>query len=364
MEYKRGGTLSLLVDLLSKGKSEKKTRTIPPGLKQLFASSHAAGIRRKIIFLSVLLLFFMAIGCGLIYFSSWYHEPLKKLHGKTPDRTVAHPMDKLGEERLIVNEEPKDDKPNTYSHKVIQQKPGLTDANKKYRAIPQSNKPLEEAVNQKPEARVLAAPGLSETKTGPAPSKKNPTVSLQERDSYLYTARVYESKNDYHQALEYYKKAIEPEERNFLLLNHMSGISILAYQYQEAIGFARQALIIKKDYVPALINLGIGYIKLDNIKDGEHYLSQALTLKPDDNFALLNLGLLLERQEDLAGAFKHYTKLSETGSQDGRIGTARILEKQGKTNEAIRVYREIATMNQLDNAVSRQAYERLILIDR
>lgn len=356
--------MSLLVDLLSKGKAEKKTRAIPPGLKNLLISSPEAGVRRKIIFFSVFLLLFMALGWGLIYLPRWYHEPLEKIQSKSQDKTAVDAMVKPREERLTVNEVPRDDKPNIYAHKEIQQKPGLTDENKQYRARTESNQPLKKADSQNSEARTLYVPKFSETKTGLALSKKDPAVSLQERDSYLYTARAHESKNDYHQALEYYKKAVEIGQRNHLLLNHMSGVALLAHQYPEAVGFAREALMIKKDYVSALINLGIGYIKLDNIKEGEQYLSQALVLKPDDNFALLNIGLLLERQGELAGAFKHYSKLSETGSQDGRIGTARILERQGKTNEAIRVYREIVTMNQIDNNISRQAYERLILIDR
>ncbi len=50
--------------------------------------------------------------------------------------------------------------------------------------------------------------------------------------------------------------------------------------YQQAIAYFQKSLLIKPDYLPTLLHIGIAYSRLDSIERAEHYWQQAFALAP------------------------------------------------------------------------------------
>ncbi len=111
-----------------------------------------------------------------------------------------------------------------------------------------------------------------------------------------------------------------------------------------------------------MINIGIAYIRLNNQSEGEAYLSKALSIEPSNSYALLNLGLLYEKRGDNDKAYGYFSKLSEIGNIHGHLGIARIAEKQGRNSDAVRIYREILSMNNIDPKTRKLVNDRLLLL--
>ncbi|MCC6346314.1 MAG: tetratricopeptide repeat protein, partial [Nitrospirales bacterium] len=78
-----------------------------------------------------------------------------------------------------------------------------------------------------------------------------------------------------------------------------------------------------------------------------------------NRFALLNLALLHEKAKEYDKASRSFTRLLETGDLQGYLGMARIAEKKGQRAEALRLYREILSLNDLDTKTRKMINERL-----
>jgi Tfp pilus assembly protein PilF len=253
--------------------------------------------------------------------------------------------------------------------------PPLSASKRKARAEEQAAGPA-----QQPDKRRLAETGDTKdtaepaSKSQPAPvpeiaegtgkgAKQPSRDDLANRDVYLYTARTYESKRDYQQALYNYKKALGLDPENYIILNNISSILIQMGSYEESIVYSKNALAVKNTYPPSLINLGIACIRIDKLTEGEGYLTKALSIEPSNRYAILNLAIMQERQGDLDKAYASFYRLSGMGDIQGYLGIARIAEKRGKNSDAARIYQEILSMNDVDPKLKKLARERLSRIE-
>lgn len=372
--------MSLLADLLSKVKyksasaGEGRKTDVPPELKRVVSSSaEKETTKKKVLILSVLVLLAIVAGVGAVYLMELYIKPsVKKQIAKTttPTQIATRPA-------LLEVESPKPQAPTT--------KPEPSETKPKD-AKP---KPEKETSKQKPEQKKTSEPKTADRSQLPVDRKNDkdsedktdnrqtvnnrqkpdvqnsiPDSQLSppnsQKDVYLYTARTYESKKDYHQALSNYKKAMEIDPDNYIIMNNISSVLIHLDLFEESIKYAKNVLSIKKDYVPSLINIGIAYIRLNNPAEGEAYLSKALSIEPSNSYALLNLGLLYEKRGDNDRAFGYFSKVSEMGNIQGHLGIARIAEKQGRSSDAVRIYREILSMNNIDTKTRKLVNDRLL----
>jgi predicted Zn-dependent protease len=184
-----------------------------------------------------------------------------------------------------------------------------------------------------------------------------------ERDEFLYTARNLEATKDYDQALHYYKKALDLDRQNYVVMSNMASILIAKGSFREAADYARSSLSINKEHVPSLVNLGIASIQLGNVDEGSACLAKAVSLEPANKHALLNLALLYERQKDYDEARRIYARLSGLRDVRGHLGIARVAEKAGRTDDARRAYREVLAMDGIDEANKKLATERLAALE-
>jgi tetratricopeptide (TPR) repeat protein len=184
-------------------------------------------------------------------------------------------------------------------------------------------------------------------------------TSKNEKDVALYTARTYEQNNNYGQAIMHYRKALEKDPGNYLIMNNLANVLIKTGSFKESIQYSMDALTVQKNYVPSLVNLGVANIQLGNMAEGEMYLLKARSIEPSNKTMLFNLGLLYENTSNYRESLAVFQRLADMKDTGGHLGVARILEKQGNRVEAEKKYKEILPMDNIDPAVRQLANERL-----
>lgn len=371
--------MSLLADLLSKVKykstsgAEGHRTDVPPGLKQVVSSStEKVAIKRRMIISSILALLIILSGVVTVYFMKLYIKPsgVKKIAKTTApeqsERKITPPFlepEKRPETEPETTETQEKQKPAFRIDSASRQKDSKTMSKK---APQQRHYRKKEVIKKKRTTEKQPPKPTTEDISGDsherAVTAQGPRMKTQDpqKDVYLYTAMTYESKKDYHQALSNYKKALEIDPDNYIIMNNISSVLIHLGSFEEAIKYSKNALSIRKDYVPSLINTGIAYIRLNNLTEGEGYLLRVLSIEPSNSYALLNLGILYERLGDNDKAYSYYSRLSDIGNIEGYLGIARIFERQGKTPDALRIYKEIISRDNIDPKIKKLANERLL----
>ena len=183
-------------------------------------------------------------------------------------------------------------------------------------------------------------------------------------DAYLFAARSAEARRDYSQAMQQYRKALEADPQNYRILNNLASVCLSMGMFNEALGFANRALQLKGDYVSALVNGGIAQGRLGNESGARTMLSRAVAVDPVSRSALYNLALAQERDALLDDALSSYRRLSDTGDAHGMLGMARIKERRGENQDALRLYREVTALPEAGQRVREAARERISVLDR
>jgi len=354
--------MSLIMDLLSKAKTDDKKTGIPPDLrKTIVDSTFKRKTRKKIIILSAIVLFAFVAGFGVIYYMESYTKSVIPVVAKKTPPVVqkeATPPSQVPEERAKI-ETKLEVKPEVKPEQKMEQVSRPVSKRHEETVLPKT-KTLKKDVTAIPDKKEKQFRRESDTmKAFAKDTTKSSSVDRENKDIYLYTARTYESRNDYNLALSNYKKALELDSRNYIIMNNISGVLIRLGLYEEAMWYAKSALNVKANYVPSLINTGIAYLSLKNFTEGEAYLSKALTMEPSNRAALFNLGILYEKQKEYDKAYNYYIKIYGMGDLEGHLGLARILERQGRNIEAARFYREILSIDNADPSIKRFANEKL-----
>lgn len=349
--------MSLLADLLSKLKYQKKEHgDVPLGLKRIVSESQKrALLKKKLMAFSFLIVFVVASGFGAVYFMESYIEPV------TIKKSVQQ---NINEDIPSGQTSDNTDIPITAIPSIAP----LKDIKSRHEIVPISSIQIAGQTDKKIVVNTSEKmiPSPDPTPTGAEihiVNKQEITQNLNEyKDSLLYSAKAYEFKNDYYQALLNYKKALELDPQNYIIMNNISSVLIHMGNFRDALRYLENALSIKKDYVPSLINLGISYIRLGNSVEGESYLLKALSVEPSNKYAMFNIAIFYERQGDNDKAYNYFYKLFEMGEIQGFLGTARIAEKQGNISLAVRVYKEIIAMSAIDTQIKKMANERLVYL--
>jgi tetratricopeptide (TPR) repeat protein len=167
---------------------------------------------------------------------------------------------------------------------------------------------------------------------------------------------------DYNSALDEYKKALNLERGDFMVMNNISYIYLQRGLADMSILYAQMALDINGNYVPALINLGIANAGTGNMSSAEDHLSRAVQLDPGNQDAMLNLAILHERQGEFSKASGYYEKLMKLGSGPSALGLARSYEKQGRMKEAVGIYRKIQSLDSMGRLEQTRARQRIRML--
>lgn len=353
--------MSLLADLLSKIKHKEQHGVIPPNLAQVVQrGSDTQKIKTRIVVVLGVFGLLLAIGFGTVYFINSYLRPtlptLVSKRAQVPNVIETAPPAKTAETVPAAKAEapvtlpaaPSSPTPLTPASKVTESVTKTADAVKSDIALSQKPNNIANQTDRKSalSEKMKTVSSIAET-------------SKSGKDVALYAAKTYEEEKNYSQAIAHYKKALEKDPRNYLIMNKLSSVLITTGAFKESTQYSMQVLTIQKNHVPSLINLGIANIQLGNTTEGEMYLVKAKSLEPSSKMVLFNLGLLYEKVTKYDEALPLFRRLADMNDIQGNLGMARILEKQGKRAEAEKIYKEIIWMDNADPAIKQLANERL-----
>jgi tetratricopeptide (TPR) repeat protein len=337
--------MSLLADLLSKVKHSASKGEIPPNLRNIVHTSvrHSA-YKRRLILISVFFVVFIVSGILVVYSVrnlSGISDKKIDVRRETPRKMVA------GIDQQIASP------PSEFREKREEESSVVRENSARKPEI--ETEQIMKVEKSQPVSRRDEKSALTEEKEIPrdfqTPHTQVDRIDVFEKDALLYTARDYELKKNYSKALSIYKKVLEMERGNVTVMNNIAYILLHLSLVEESIKYSQRAVDINKDYVPALINLGVAHTKLGDITAAGEYLRRASILEPDNQSVILNLAIFYEKQKDYDTASEYYTKLIRLGSVEGFLGLARVYEKKDNIEEALKVYKSIYSLDFVDDRI-------------
>lgn len=385
--------MSLIANLLKKVEPSKISGAgLPPGLKRVVLEStrkQGSG-RSRVTTIGLLALGVAACGVSALFVIDYLQKPLPKTK-RTQVASIATPAPPAPAAvpspapvaAPPVSAQPEIKQPEAASKPPVPQvRTAIAETPAKKGSIPKAPaKTTVKPAQAKIQAFIPAKRSVTDTeqlnktvesvKSGnelsvpaTAAPKKLSRDDLASRDAYLYSARSAETRGDYRQALENYRKALAIDGNNHLLLNNSAGVLMRLGATEEAAALLNRCLELKPGYAPALVNKGIIAIKGGNSAEGEVWLNKALAADPGNRHALMSSGLLKEKAKDYKSAATIYRRLAESGDGQGYVGMGRVAESEGNRAEAARIYRAGLGRDGLSQEIRRQLSERLNIVER
>lgn len=315
--------MSLLSDLLLRVKSEQKTKDVPPGLKNMVAQSNKKWIMKRRI-LSVFAIFTLVIVLGLVivYITETYFSRIPPAQSTETVQPLTSTLSRKADvvPLQMAGVEGREQHPGIEGRKSIEraEEPVSSVAEEPVSSV---------SVQDKDKFSTQYSELDSEFHIKFQPKFKNTRSDSWGKDAYLYLASDYELKKDYSNALSNYKKVLAIDPEDYRVMNKIGAMLTELKLFEEALSYLLDAINIKNDYVPALINTGIAYAGLTELSNAEIYLSTAVALEPYNKFAVFNIALLYEEMGNYGKAQKYYSTLKVMGEVQGNAGLARIKER-------------------------------------
>lgn len=337
--------MSILAKLLKKGDDRQEGGEILPGLQQAVTSAGPSPDKRRRTYLLIAAGATAAIaGGGLL---------VLYLQTRTPAPQIVH-------RQAVIPPQPQS-QPTSAKAATAPAPPVETAAQV---AVPNVARP---PVKKHP-VRLAASGAKKSDLKAPEPVKpKTMKPVARDRatlDAWLFIARSAESRKDYNSAIVHYKKVLEADPQNYRIMNNLASICLNLELYDEALTYANHALKLKGDYVSALVNGGIAQSRLGNLAGARTMLGRAVTVEPANRQALYNLGLSQERSNVLDDALTTWRRLADAGAANGVLGMARIKERRGENQDALRLYREVMAHPEAGQRLKDAARERIGVLDR
>ena len=355
--------MSLLADLLSRAKRSQQKVLVPPNLTRIVQGSSRAKQGMKIKVIVAATVFLILCGFSAIYVTDLYLKPLHPSQQMEPGQETDNMNNTVVTETGSINATPKL-KPEPSDEITLTNKIFGSESIRGNSSVRKSD--IRQETIARPDKSLIRKQKTESTHVGLHTASQDSTTagiaddtSRNEKDLALYTAKEYEQKKDYAKANDYYRKALELDSHNYLIMNSLAGSLIKTGSFKDSIFYSMKALDVSPNYVPSLVNLAIANIQTGNLTDGEIQLLKARRIDQSNRTVLFNLGLLYERISNYEESLAVFRKLAELKDISGNLGLARIAEKQGNVMEAEKNYREILSSNAADPATRKIANERL-----
>ena len=351
--------MSLLADILAKIKQPQSTREVPPNLQNIvYGAAGQSGKKKKIILLS--LVFVASITAGLFLVN--YVKPLLD-SGSTISTPVSEPPAIVEEQQIEIENDKTAESVITAEHKDIEAPKKAASKPADVISDPSPSKEVSAKVESPDKATVQPlAPVKKKTQKKVKSKSPNKKIKAAKRDALLYSSRKHEMNNNYAEALNNYKKALDLDRKNISIINNIAYMYLQLNLFEDAAAFSNKALEINRDHIPSLVNLAIAQARSGNYTDAYSYLDRAIKLEPASKSVILNLAILNERQGNDSVALEYYSRLSNLANTEGLLGKARIYDKTGKTGEAIMLYRQILSSTLPDDSVKKEIRQRIRIL--
>ncbi|HBB89778.1 MAG TPA: hypothetical protein DC047_19400 [Blastocatellia bacterium] len=169
----------------------------------------------------------------------------------------------------------------------------------------------------------------------PSPAKVNATASAKE---HLASGRSYLQNGRLNEAIAELSTAASLDPK----LSEAHNLLGVAYDQKGLAERARdsyeRAVKVEPEDAETLNNLGFSLYQNGNYRAAADRLKRAVKLEPTNERILNNLGLALCRLGKFQEAFRHFARAA--GPLTGNLNTARMLERFGREDDAIRYYED------------------------
>lgn len=108
-------------------------------------------------------------------------------------------------------------------------------------------------------------------------------------ETLLLLGNIYDTKNDTKNAINYYKKAISADEKNYKAYYNLALVYSKIKKYELSVENYRQALKIKRDFAQGYYNLGCVYLELQDYKKAKKSFINATIFNPNERKYFYNL---------------------------------------------------------------------------
>lgn len=319
--------MSLLSDLLSKIKHPEPRKDVPPGLRSMVSTLKKKEFNRRRLALFMAFAV-MALGSGFVtvYLVGIYlpTSEYRALKSEQPSPTGSAAQIPQETSKGVNSQEKKVEMVRTQKEgeeKKIEKKVS-PEPLKGQKTLKDTSQPVQDIDN------IYV---LHERKTQPETVEvadiEKPKADSSEKDLYLYMAGNYESRKDYPNALDSYKKVLSIEPMNYRVMNNIASILLQINSPEEAKNYLQNAFNIKNDYVPGLINMGIALARLGETEKAEGFLLRAHTLEPDNRRTIKNIAILYEKKGNYEKAREYYLRLQRLGDTEGSVGLERTRDR-------------------------------------
>lgn len=164
-----------------------------------------------------------------------------------------------------------------------------------------------------------SSPSISSTTYAP-----NVVNNEKLRTELLYRANTYERDGQYHEAVRFYEEVLKIQSDDYRIMNQIAYLYIKLGIPGRAIEYAEKAIMIKPDYIPAMINLAVALMLKGEAVHAEKLLLRVLDLEPLNKTAIYNMAILYENTKRFGMAEEYYKKLFSLGEIKGKEGLERI----------------------------------------
>lgn len=163
------------------------------------------------------------------------------------------------------------------------------------------------------------------------------------------------SQGEYAKAIGIWKRAIELEPSNRTLRRDLAMAYVQAGDTEEAKDHLIEALRLDPQDVGSLVVLGNLYKSAHNdLASAERFIARAVTLKPDDPWALNSLAAIHMEQGRMAESIDLFSKVISTRPEfaNSYLGMGMALHKEGRLNEATRIIEDLFVKGQAQDSRS------------
>ncbi len=156
-----------------------------------------------------------------------------------------------------------------------------------------------------------------------------------------------EKKGDLENAVQFYEKALgywpKTAEKSKLAQKVAMMYLVKLNQNAKAVYFAKKALAADKTNTDAALIAAIGHANMKENRAAQQYFDQSISSGNPSRDALLNYAVFSEQQKRYAAARRLLRKFDDLYGEnlESMVSRARILDKQGMTNKADKVYTAI-----------------------
>lgn len=173
---------------------------------------------------------------------------------------------------------------------------------------------------------------------------ENIPKTVVEAKKLVVIAQKHEKKGEYESAVSMYEKALTLWPDSAKIANKISFIYLLQLrQNAKALYFAKKALEIDPKLAEASLNAAIASANMQELKQAQQYFDQSVQGKSPLKEALLSYAVFSEDQQHYDAAISLLRKYDQLYGENlsSMITQARILDKQGKHEEATKAYQKI-----------------------